>query len=463
MTAASGRQGERRGAVRIATTALIAALLVGALASCGNDWGETVSAGTAPGGSTAAPTDTVKPTGKFVPVVAPGVTDTEIRVGGVAAVTNPLGGRYGEAFDGTQAYFDKINAEGGVWGRKLVLASRRDDKLASNKAEVDALLKVDKVFAVLPVATLLFTGADELVKAQVPTFGWTVNPEWETKKGYPAYNLFGQTGSFLCFDCASPAYPWMLNRAGAKKAGVLAYSVDQSADCAKGIENSFETYGKATGTKLAFIDKSLGYGVGDLSVQVSKMKDAGVDFVFTCMDTNGVVTLAKEMKKQRLDAVQSLPNGYDHAFLDEFGDLFEGSYVRTDFAQFELPEDQQPKGLKEYLAAMEKAGKEPSENSMAGWLNADLFVRGLKAAGPNFSRAKLIEAINKMTDYQADGAINGVNWTKAHDQKDSDTHFCSFISKIEDSKFVPVFSKPGKPFVCAVLKPNGKVTTEYQS
>ena len=52
------------------------------------------------------------------------------------------------------------------------------------------------------------------------------------------------------------------------------------------------------------------------------------------------------MKKQRLDAVQSLPNAYDHDFLEEYGDLFEGSYVRTDFATFELPEDDQPRGLK---------------------------------------------------------------------------------------------------------------------
>ncbi len=67
------------------------------------------------------------------------------------------------------------------------------------------------------------------------------------------------------------------------------------------------------------------------------MKDAGVDLVTTCMDTNGVVTLAKEMKKQQLNAIQYLPNAYDHTFLKSYGDLFEGSYVRTDFAQCEVP------------------------------------------------------------------------------------------------------------------------------
>ena len=64
---------------------------------------------------------TSQSSGKKVTVNAPGVTDTEIRVGGVASVTNPLGGKYGDAFDGVKAYFDMINAEqGGLYGRKLI-------------------------------------------------------------------------------------------------------------------------------------------------------------------------------------------------------------------------------------------------------------------------------------------------------------------------------------------------------
>ena len=42
-----------------------------------------------------------------------------------------------------------------------------------------------------------------------------------------------------------------------------------------------------------------------------------------------MLTLAKEMKKQGLDAIQYLPNGYDHEFVEENGEFFEGSYVLT--------------------------------------------------------------------------------------------------------------------------------------
>ena len=435
---------------RLTCVIAFVALAVG-VAACGNSPGKSAQPDSTSGDASTG--------GSQVAVDAPGVTATEIRVGGVASTTNPLGGLEGDAFNGVRAYFDKINDEGGIYGRKLVLAAERDDKLANNKAEVQGLLTQDNVFAVLPVATLLFTGADLLVQEKVPTFGWNINGEWSGTPTDPRSNLFGQAGSYICFTCASPVLPWLLGQAGRHKVGLLAYAVPQSADCADGTTNSFEKYGAMTDSSVAFTDKSLAYGTADLSVQVSKMKDAGVDFVATCMDTNGVITLAKEMKKQGLDAVQSLPNGYDHQLLSEYGDLFQGSYVRTDFAQFEL--EDKPQGLQDYLAAMNKLGKEPTENSTVGWLNANLFVEGLKAAGPNFSRQSLIDAINKMTDYNADGMLAGVDWTTAHTQDQSTTRFCQFFSKIEDSTFKMDFSQPGKPFVCAVV--NGDtIDTDYQ-
>lgn len=435
------------------TVATVTLLVV---AACSNSKAKVVSTSTTAGGG-AVSAATSAP-GQHVTVVAPGVTDKEIRVGGVASVHNPLGGKYADAFAGTKAYLDMVNASGGIYGRKLVLAAKRDDNTANNKVEVQGLLTEDKVFAVLPVATLLFTGAQTLVDQAVPTFGWTINPEWEGSKQNPRSNLFGQSGSFLCFDCASPALPWLAKRVGAHKIGVLAYTVSESAKCADGVANSFSKYGKAADAKVAFKDKSLNFGVQDLSVQVSKMKNAGVDLVTTCMDTNGVVTVAKEMKKQQVKAIQYLPNGYDQNFLDEFGDLFEGSYVRTDFVQIEAKE--KPPGLQSFLSAMDKAGVKPSENSIEGWIAADMFVAGLKAAGPDFSRQKVIDAVNKMRNYTAGGIVDGVDWTKEHTALKKPGEACAFLSVIHDSKYDPSLSKPGKPFVCAIDQ-GGQLVTRY--
>jgi ABC-type branched-subunit amino acid transport system substrate-binding protein len=438
----------------------VAVIVVAALAAaCGNDWGD--QRGTAePDGARAtsdADAGASGDAGASVAVDAPGVTDDEIRVGGVASVTNPLGGGYGDAFEGVRAYFDMVNSEGGVHGRRLVLASTRDDNAANNRNEVQGLLSQDDVFAVVPVATLLFTGADLLARSGVPTFGWTINPEWSGTETDPRVNMFGQSGSYLGFTDPTPVVPWLALEIGASRVGVLAYAVPQSADCAAGVRNSVDEHGDATGAEVAYSDTSLAFGVSDLSVQVSEMKDRGVDLVITCMDTNGVVTLARELRKQRVDAVQWLPNAYDHDLLAEFGHLFEGSYVRTDFVQFEV--DDPPPGLEDYLHWMDERGVEPSENSMVGWLNADLFVTGLREAGPDFDRRSVIDAINGMTGYTADGLLAGVDWTIRHDGPADRP--CQFVSRVEDGEFVPVFSEPGEPFVCADVDEDGTISTGH--
>jgi ABC-type branched-subunit amino acid transport system substrate-binding protein len=432
---------------RLRATALVAATAIALVAAgCGNSKGSVESSNTTEA-SASGSDGTVAGAGTFPAVNAPGVTPTEIKVGGVASVNNPLGGSYGAAFDGVEAYFDMVNSSGGIYGRKLVLDQKQDDGAVNNKSAVDALIGAD-IFAVLPVSTLLFNGADDLAKANIPTFGWTINPEWAGTPSDPRSNLFGQTGSYLGFTDPRPNLPYVVGKLKRHKIGVLAYNVPQSADCADGVKNSVEKFGRSLGEQIAFMDKSLTFGEKNLSVQVGKMKDAGVDIVTTCMDTNGVVTLATEMDKQGLDAIQYLPNGYDHEFVKQYGDLFEGSIVRTDFAIWELPKQDQPKGLQDFLKWMDKAGKTPTENSAAAWVNAALFVDALEAAGPQFDRQKVIDAANAMTDFTADGMVSGVDWTKQHTGPKDPNKGCDMDFLIKDSKFDPVFSKPGKPFLC---------------
>jgi hypothetical protein len=44
-------------------------------------------------------------------------------------------------------------------------------------------------------------------------------------------------------------------------------------------------------------------------------------------------------------------------------------------------------------------------------------VAGLKAAGPNFDRQKVIDAINSMKAWDADGMIAPVDWTTRHTRR----------------------------------------------
>jgi len=431
-----------RGRVRVACVA--ATMLVGTAAACSNAPATTTGAAPTAGG-TASTTISPGPSGTFPAVNQPGVTATEIKVAGVASVTNPLGASYGSAFDGVQAYFDMINSQGGIYGRKLVLSQKIDDNAVKNKEAVQPLLSAD-IFAVLPIDTLLFTGADDLAAAGIPTFGWVINSEWGGTKDAPKANMFGQEGSYLGITEPNAVIPYLAKKLGVHKVGILAYGVPQSSDCATGIKTGIEKWGPANDVQVGFIDTTLGYGEKNLSVQVGRMKDAGVDFVTTCMDTNGVVTVATEMDKQGLKARQYLPNGYDHDFVKEYGDLFEGSVVRTSFAPIELPADQQPQGLKDLITWMGKGSGKLTENAITGWMNANQFVDGLEAAGPDFTRAKVISSINQMKDWNGEGVSPGVDWTVRHTGP-SDAS-CSAFTTIKDGAFVPDVAEPGKPFTC---------------
>src|SRR4051794_25937011 len=162
---------------KLRTTLVVAATAFALFAAgCGNAKDKDSASNTTEAPASGSDS-TVAGSGEFPAVDAPGVTPTEIKVGGVAAVTNPLGGSYGGAFDGVEAYFQMINEkEGGLYGRKLILSEKKDDQFANNKSVVDGLIASD-IFSVVGVATLLFTGADALVQANMPTFGWNINPE----------------------------------------------------------------------------------------------------------------------------------------------------------------------------------------------------------------------------------------------------------------------------------------------
>jgi branched-chain amino acid transport system substrate-binding protein len=423
--------------MRVRSTAfLMAATLIGAACSSSGSSNAQRSS-----------TTTSAPSGGFPAVSQPGVTQTEIRVSGLVDATDPTGPGYRAAYDGVQAYFDMINSQGGIYGRKLVIGKRHDDQLSNDRREATAILSEDQPFAVLPVATVLFTGSDLLAKSGIPIFGWNIQNEWT---GPP--NFFGEVGA-LCIggSCPDVTLPWVAAQLHRKRVGVLAYSVAQSADCSDGVKSSFQKFPSA---RVDFLDKSLAFGVTDFSTDVQRMRGANVDLVTTCMDFNGVLGIAREMHQQGLSAVHYLPKGYDHDFMSANGALFEGSIVATEVAPTET--SPQFPALRNYVTWMNRDQFKLAENAEVGWVNADQFVTGLREAGPNFTQQSLIDAINHETNYNAGGLVGPLDWRVAHTLKRLPP--CIAYLRIHNSQFVPDFAPKGKPFTC-FLTPSTDVAT----
>src|SRR5450755_1885254 len=162
-----------RGLPARALVSAFAVLLL--VAACGNAGSSKASDSTTP--AVNGPTTTASPADltKNLPVKAPGVSSSEIKVAVITAKTNNLTGSYAPLVDGIKAYFAMVNANNGIYGRKLVIGADRDDQFGQNRQTVQQSLAQDNAFATFS-ATTLFTGVDLLAKAKQPLFMWNINP-----------------------------------------------------------------------------------------------------------------------------------------------------------------------------------------------------------------------------------------------------------------------------------------------
>jgi ABC-type branched-subunit amino acid transport system substrate-binding protein len=416
-------------------------------AACGNS-GDDEADGTEPGTTVATEpgaTTTTADLSTNNPVDEKGVSDTEITFTSISTITNNvLGTDIGNAFnDGIEGYFEWRNSQGGIWGRDLVLGEKRDDQLGLNQQAAQEMVAQDDSLGAF-VATLQFTGADVLNDAGVPTFGWNIHPQFADR---PA--IYGHTAP-LCLGCSGKYMPYLAKSVGATKVALLGYSVENSAKCVDGLEESFDLYGDEAGAEVVFSDNTLAYGLpGGVAPQVSAMKEAGVDFITTCMDLNAMKTLAEELEKQGMgDVVMHHPNTYNQDFVAANADLFEGDIVVTLFAPFEYEVGEQQEAFFEYTDDSTRG-----ELTMIGWIAADIAYTGLVKAGPDFDRAKVIAALNATTDYTAGGFVAPIDWSRQHPDPVTNPDAASDQScfspvRIVDGKFEPYLAPIDKPFLC---------------
>jgi branched-chain amino acid transport system substrate-binding protein len=118
----------------------------------------------------------------------PGVTDTEIKLGQFAAYSGPLSAFSVQNKAGI-AFFDMVNAEGGVNGRKVKIISLDDGYVPPKSVEVTRqLVEQEKVLALyMPLGTPTNSAIHKYMnQKQVPQLFITSGAvKWGDPKGYP--------------------------------------------------------------------------------------------------------------------------------------------------------------------------------------------------------------------------------------------------------------------------------------
>ena len=120
----------------------------------------------------------------------PGVTDTEIVVGTHMPLTGPAAAGYSKIAPASKAYFDYVNANGGVNGRKITYKIKDDTyNPATTQQVVRELVLQDKVFAILNgLGTPTHTGVLDFLKTnRVPDlFVASGSRSWDQPQKYPS-------------------------------------------------------------------------------------------------------------------------------------------------------------------------------------------------------------------------------------------------------------------------------------
>jgi ABC-type branched-subunit amino acid transport system substrate-binding protein len=341
---------------------------------------------------------------------------------------------------GEKAYFDYIDATGGINGRKINYKYALDDggNVTTFNQLASTLINQDHVFAITGVATASFT-PNYFVEAKIPTYGYDVTGNWAS-----APNLFAAGGSVLYYPAESPQVAFVAKKTHAKSIAILAYGIAASADACQAA-----AYGLAgAGYKISYLDLKVNYPGSTVATDVQRMKQKGSNLILSCMDVLGNINLARAVQQYDLKATQLWLNGNDQATLNQNQSLMQGIYFAIAHVPFSASTSEYP-GLAVYLKEMKKYEPKYVEDEVAiqGWESASLFAAGVKAAGNNLTQANVIAQTNKMTAFTANGLTVPTNWKSAGHAGHAPP-YCSAYIQVKGDKYVPALDTGKNVFNC---------------
>src|SRR5215469_8725832 len=169
----------------------------------------------------------------------PGVTDTEIKIGNTGPYSGPLAN--GSPFPlSEKAYFEMINAQGGINGRKITWISYDDGYTPPKTVEMTRkLVEEDEVLFIAgsvgtPTNSAVWHYMNEKKVPQLfPTTGAT---KWDDPKGHPWTMAF-----FISYQAEGRIYAeYILKNKPDAKIGVLYQNDDFGKDYLKGLVDGLD-------------------------------------------------------------------------------------------------------------------------------------------------------------------------------------------------------------------------------
>ncbi|MEV6814561.1 ABC transporter substrate-binding protein [Micromonospora sp. NPDC051296] len=329
----------------------------------------------------------------------PGVTDTEIVVGTHMPLTGPASAGYSKIAPATKAYFDYVNANGGVHGRKISYKIMDDGYNPANTQQVvRQLVLQDKVFAILNgLGTPTHTGVlDFLHSNRVPDlFVASGSRSWDQPDRYPA--TFGFNPDYTV-EGKILAHHVKTTLPG-KKVCFLGQDDDFGRDSLAGVE-------KVLGADAVVARQTYVTSNTNVAPQIGAFKAAGCEIVILAT-VPGFTALSVGTAARLGFSPQWLVSnvGADQPTLArQLGDaagLLDGM-IGVNYLP--MQNDTADPWIQLFTRVnSERNGDAPFDgNTVYGMAVGYLFVQVLLAAGPDLTRESLVEAVRK-GGYQGPG------------------------------------------------------------
>jgi len=384
---------------------------------------------------------------------APGVTGNEIRIGMSAAFRGTAAGLGIEFYRGAQAYYDDVNARGGIHGRFIKVAAL-DDNYEPNPCVKNTiqLLDKDQVFALSNyVGTPTLTRALPVIKRyaeqQVVMVGNFTGAQPQRESPY-VDQVFNIRASYRQEMMALVERFWSL---GARNFGVF-YQIDAyGRSGTDGVARGLALHG-AKITSEATYPRGAKF-TDDMTPAVTALQKAGVDVVMCTGAYQGCGAFVRSARDAGFlapisnlsfvgsDAMLSLLGKHGKTNGRNYTRALVNSQVVPSYDETALP------GVAEYRALMERhnptvpeALRDPnyamqrlSFISLEGFVNAKVIVEALRRAGPLLTRATFRQALESLRSFDLGIGATLTFGPERHQGLDS-----VYFTRVEGDHWVPI-------------------------
>jgi len=338
-----------------------------------------------------------------------GVTDTEIKIGNMMPYSGPASA-YSVIGRTEAAYFRKINAEGGINGRKINFISY-DDAYSPPKAVEQArkLVESDEVLLIFsPLGTPTNTAIQKYLNAKkVPQlFVATGATKWNDPQNFP-----WTIGWAPNYQSEARIYAkYILKERPNARIGVLYQNDDYGKDYLKGLKDGL---GDRAASMIVGEDA---YDVFETTIDshVVKMKSLNAD-VF--VDITGPKFAAQAIRKMAeigwkplhlLNNVStSIGAVIRPAGLENAQGIISVAY-QMDPLDPQWKDDPGMKAFDEFLATHYPEGNRVDGSVMTGYNMAQTLVQVLKQCGDNLTRENVMKQAANLKDFRTTNLLPGI-------------------------------------------------------